>query len=233
LAFTTPSENPTRLTFRCLGAGTNKCVYRVVDQPWVLAMSGNNRSVANGSVKEEVETLLRIGTAGLRVPKPFDNESRVDPVRAASEYYFDIDIEDEVDGEPGNGTRAFIQELIAFDVEMPKKIKAEKENYDTNHILHPERKRRPSFDRSLADITGILTYFRVNPWGDFQVLYNRTNGYVYVFDPLKTDPLRDENVRILEKWIADLNGSDAGVVAAPVVASTRPRSASLPAMKFH
>jgi len=77
LAFQKPLESPD-LTFDYLEAGVNKLVFRVKHQnvptDWVLCFQSNEREgVGAGKIEfeGEVNTLVRLGEKGVRVPQPF------------------------------------------------------------------------------------------------------------------------------------------------------------------
>ena len=190
------------LTFTGLGAGTNKRVLRVDGTNWVLAVGPNDSFVTKKSFEEEVATLLVIGVGDVRIPEPFNSARRANALVSASDYIFDVDIYDSDAGKEYKAP-AFIQEYLTG-AEMPKKVPEEKKNFMKSAVRQGGNLTPATLDVTRDDLLKIQARFLQRPWGDFQVFYDSTSGFLYVFDPLDSDTLVEKNKEVIAHWLTDL-----------------------------
>jgi hypothetical protein len=61
-----------------------------------------------------------------------------------------------------------------------------------------------TLDTTISDLKKILARLKVKEWGDFQVIYQKETGFVYVFDPLPENNSGTSFVPIVTKWLADI-----------------------------
>lgn len=191
LAMHTASQSD-MLTFTSLGNGSMKRVVRIVGEEWVLAMAGDS-SMAMQDMTGEVKTLNLLGTAGILVPQPF-NEAKPE------ELIFTL----KVTGENGDerDTPCFLQQFLSRDswVEMPKLVG--KDTFAQDTMLNGGV---PShIDVSVDRLARILDQLRVKEWGDFQIMYNKINGEVVVFDPLPENKSGKSFIPLVERWLGDI-----------------------------
>jgi len=183
------------MTFKWLGSGTNKNVFRIVGEPWVLAIAGMSKT-AEGDILDEVKTLRRIAKCGIKVPKPFQGNI------SATDKDFTFSLDGLWDDQAGS-RMAFIQEYLPY-IEMKKANNPE--NFVKLNIIG--RTRTNIIAAALRDLSKIQRAYKFTPWGDFQVMYNRSTGNFYVFDPMPTpNPgqfgLKTPDV-LLKTWIKQL-----------------------------
>ena len=190
-----------------LGAGMNKMAFQVRNTPWVLCFGHNlmvSRATARNDFIEEINTLVRLGTNGVPVPRPFPasppSPNFLFSIRCTKESGEDFN-EAEVD--------AFIMEHLPASqyAEMPKSVN-EKLNFAKTQII-PGNRVPTTIGRTKADLLAICTEWRQRPWGDFQVMYHRATGSLTVFDPQATDGKHDEHRNAMNRWVADIDAAIA------------------------
>ena len=65
----------------------------------------------------------------------------------------------------------------------------------------------PTLDTTIGDLEKILARLEVREWGDFQVIYQKITGYVYVFDPLPENNSGVSSIPIVKKWLSDIDAA--------------------------
>ncbi len=182
----------TNLTFTTLGTGSMKRVVKVDNENWVLALSGDS-DAAKTDMDGEVSTLLGLALHRIRVPQPFRTTITKDEILFEMTVYNE-DIGDE------KVYPAFIQQYLPY-VEMDKI--ARKEDFAKNSILQGNVV-PATIQTTVDDLTTILTRLKQREWGDFQVMYDRQTGYVYVFDPLPDNNSGTSFVPLVKRWLDDI-----------------------------
>jgi hypothetical protein len=183
--------------FGTLGAGTNKMAVLVNGTSWVLLFGKTGRRVELDSFREEVDTLRALATRGLRVPRPIDG--------GQATYHFTITVFNDGD-EPV--VPAFLQAFMSREdfVEMTKATEQDRDAFARNHIVTAGRV--PStIDTTLADLRKIRQEMAQTPWGDFQVMYQKSTGFLYVFDPLRVDPNQRKYLTSIDTWLRDIEAA--------------------------
>jgi len=170
-----PGENPP-LKFTGLGYGSNKRVLAVDGENWVLALAGDVATAVK-DVVDEVTTLNLLAKNKIRVPEPFSEGVSPDDV------IFNLNVHN-LDSDKKKAYPAFLQQYLSrlTYVEMVKKEGPA--NFAKNHIV-PNGVVPNTIEATIKDITDIRDYFKkFGEWGDFQVMYNKIDGHVVVFDPM-------------------------------------------------
>jgi hypothetical protein len=185
-----PSE---RFTFTSLGTGSMKRVVRIVGQDWVLAVAGDS-DAAEADMLGEVKTLQLLGTAGILVPMPF-TEGRPE------ELLFKIRILNQDMGEMD--VPVFLQQFLPRTawVEMVKLEGAAtfaKTTMVTDGIVPGH------IGTTVTRLAKILDQLKISEWGDFQIMYNKLDGEVVVFDPLPTNTSGKSFIPLVEGWLRDI-----------------------------
>jgi hypothetical protein len=201
------SANPENLTFSSLGNGCMKRAVRVVNNDWAL-LFGTESIGAEQDMEGEVGTLLDLGTKGVRVPAPFNgNWGRNDII-------FKLNIAYDVN--EAKLYPAFLEQLLPY-VEMDKQSsQATKESYARDNIM-TNGIVPPTVSQTVDDLAAILKALQGHEWGDFQVMYDNVNGYVYVFDPLPNNNTRVEvGPPLVKRWLRDI----AEVIRASLTATS-------------
>jgi len=188
-----PSE---RLTFTSLGTGSMKRVVRIVGQDWVLALAGDS-DAAEADMLGEVKTLQMLGVAGVKVPMPF-TEARPE------ELLFKLTIQNQDMGEME--VPVFLQEFLPRTawVEMVKLEGAAgfaKSTMVTDGIVPGH------IGTTVARLAKILDQMKIAEWGDFQIMYNKIDGEVVVFDPLPANTSGKSFIPLVEGWLRDIQGA--------------------------
>jgi len=183
--------SPNPQTFRTLGSGSMKRVVRVENEDWVLAMAGDSPA-APADMRSEVDTLKELAAAGVRVPEPFMTGE-------AGEILFTLELNNTDSGD-AKRYPVFLQQFLPYQ-EMDK-LK-DRMNFAKDFIV-PGQKLPASLATTITDLKAILRQLKVREWGDFQVIYHRTTGYVYVFDPLPTNNSGISSIPIVERWLDDI-----------------------------
>ncbi len=64
-----------------------------------------------------------------------------------------------------------------------------------------------NMQNTYRDLANIYSAFEQNPWGDFQLLYEKSTGYVYVFDPAPITQLGNSfgPLKVLDDLMKDLH----------------------------
>jgi len=210
LSFQNPSESQ-GLTFKYLGAGSNKMVaqvYKTSALPWVLCWQSNERyQGAYRDFKDEVETLQRLGKPdgtlrGCRVPLPFPVPG--EPVNEL--FQFNVD----------NWESGDVADVWAFVIEFldmaNRYIEYKKKEGDLAGFLEkkcfaPNRAEAKKHVKSTRDtFDAIVRKWKQKTWGDFQVLYDKQTGELVVFDPLSdSTPTAEADVtKALAQWEKDI-----------------------------
>ncbi len=185
---------PETLTFKTLGTGSMKRVVRVENEDWVLALAGDSPAAAK-DMQGEVKALKELAEAGVRVPAPFKDGLE-------GEILFALDIFNEDLGDTKTYP-AFIQQYLPYQ-EMDK-LK-DKFNFAKDFIVKGSVL-PATLDTTVADLKKILARLKVREWGDFQVIYQKETGYVYVFDPLPENNSGVSFVPLVERWLADIEAA--------------------------
>ena len=185
-----PSE---RLTFTSLGTGSMKRVVRIVGHDWVLAIAGDS-GAAEADMLGEVKTLQLLGTAGIKVPMPFTEAP-------PNELLFKLQVENQDMGDME--IPVFLQEFLPRTawVEMVKLEGAAafaKSTMVTDGIVPGH------IDTTVARLAKILDQMKIAEWGDFQIMYNKIDGEVVVFDPLPTNTSGKSFIPLVEGWLRDI-----------------------------
>jgi hypothetical protein len=184
-------ESDQMLTFETLGSGSMKRVVRVNEGSWVLALAGDS-SKAAADMLGEVRTLIKLSREGIRVPDPF-------PMGVENKIIFNFNVYNDDVGETKTYP-AFLQQYLQGQ-EMDK-LK-EKRNFAKDFILNtglPE-----NIDTTVSDLTNILKVLVVWEWGDFQVIYQKETGFMYVFDPLPENNSGTPFAPLVRRWLADID----------------------------
>jgi hypothetical protein len=200
ITLTMADGSPDMLQFRTLGSGSMKRVVEVVGTGWVLALAGDSP----GAVKDitgEVDTLLRIGADGVRVPEPFTTGKRDDILFELTVYNSDIGDE--------KTYPVFLQQYLSGK-EMEKLKK--REDFAKDFILSNSQA-QATIETTIDDIENILAALKKKEWGDFQVIYMRDTGYVFVFDPLPENTSGTSSIPVVEAWLSDLSAAKSPVVS--------------------
>ena len=203
-----PSE-PNDFRFRYLGAGSNKHAIQIEGTRWVLLCGNPVRTNQTyfDDFDKEVKTLVRLGTAGVPVPKPFGGSAK--PKVFHINLFFS-----------GNEKRvpAFLQEYLPVTstdfAEMPKAENA-RDNFAKTDILGGGTLPKTIW-KTVDDLNTIAAAMSSAPWNDFQLMYNRSSGRVIVFDPMpfpdvtpedEIGRVRDRNLNTIDIWLDDIDGA--------------------------
>jgi len=203
------TANGCELTFRKLGAGTNKVAVLVraddQDTEWVLLFgkpSSNTQTRASTlqNVTEEVSTLRALG-ATVPVPRPFG------PALGGTVVLFEITAW--MDGQEGP-VPAFLMQFMSRSrfVEMQKRPERERETFARNAIVTGGRIPL-TIVKTCDDLRTIRGAMATTAWGDFQVMYDKQSGAVLVFDPLPSDPNQAVYLALVDKWLKDIDDAIA------------------------
>ncbi|MGA7339703.1 MAG: hypothetical protein WBE72_02905 [Terracidiphilus sp.] len=181
------------LTFTSLGTGSMKRVVRIVGHDWVLAIAGDS-DAAEADMLGEVKTLQLLGTAGVKVPMPFTEASPQD-------LLFKLTIHNQDMGEME--IPCFLQEFLPRTawVEMVKLEGAPgfaKSTMVTDGIVPGH------IGTTVTRLAKILDQMKVTEWGDFQIMYNKIDGEVVVFDPLPANTSGKSFIPLVEGWLRDI-----------------------------
>ena len=108
------------------------------------------------------------------------------------------------DGDEGSAF-AFLLEFMPPDVflEMPKTLN-EKLNFAKTHIVTGNRL-PPTIDVTRSDLVKICDAWKIQKWGDFQVMYNKMTGSMTVFDPQETDGIMAQHEQAMNQWLTDID----------------------------
>ncbi|CAI6091273.1 unnamed protein product [Clonostachys chloroleuca] len=199
------------LSFSYLGAGTNKMVFRVSQntQPttWVLGTQHNPRSSTGAKdIKDEISILNRLAHDGVSVPQPFSASTQ------ESDVLINYELENYESGDAGK-VCGFPEEY--FDLRTAQNpagryLEMNKNAGDLKNwlkakvldVFHPNKTQfqhlRTSFDKMKAS-------WDKKYWGDFQVIYDITDGGLIVFDPNNDTTNHKATDEILRQWQDDLN----------------------------
>jgi len=180
--------------FKTLGSGSMKRVVRVETEDWVLALAGDSPA-AEKDMQGEIKTLKELAEAGLRVPEPF-------MTGLEGEILFKLTLSNADTGDTKTYP-AFLQQFLPYQ-EMDKlKNKADfAKDFIVNESVMPA-----TLATTVSDLKKILARLKVREWGDFQVIYQKATGYVYVFDPLPENNSGTSFVPLVEKWLADIEAA--------------------------
>jgi hypothetical protein len=187
--------------------------FLVANTTWVLCFGYNltaRRDAVLRDFRDEVDTLVRIGGQGVRVPKPF-------PASPPSpNFIFEMNCYNDESGRDGD-VYAFLLEFMSSEhfVEMPKGPN-EKKNFAKINIV-PDNRLPPTIAQTRADLVKICAAWKIQKWGDFQVMYNKTLGTLTVFDPQATDGRSEQHQAAMNQWLADIDAAielDASKIAA-------------------
>ena len=194
ITLTMSSSRDRNLTFRTLGSGSMKRVVKVDNEEWVLALAGDSPA-AKKDMDAEVETLKQLSEAGVRVPEPFVTGLK-------GEILFNLKILNTDSGDT-KSYPAFLQQYLPYQ-EMDKlKKKADfAQDFIVNESILPA-----NLDTTVSDLKKILTRLKVREWGDFQVIYQKATGFVYVFDPLPENNSGTSFVPLVERWLSDIEAA--------------------------
>lgn len=182
--------------FQYLGAGTNKLAFRVVGTNWVLCLGKTGHQVEAHTFQTEIDTLLRLGRNGVRVPAPFETNIQT------ANVLFQVNVV----GDEEVTVPAFIMQFMPTGArfrEVPKNPPMARRNFMSINAMNGSMA-RPTTRQTFDDLNVIHGEMAQRPWGDFQVMYDRMNGQVIVFDPLDTDPNQQQYLATLDGWIDDL-----------------------------
>ena len=183
--------SPNPLRFKTLGSGSMKRVVEVDGTGWVLALAGDS-DAATKDIGDEVDTLLRIGADGVRVPEPFVAGMRDEIVFRLSIYNTDLGDE--------KTYPAFLQQYLKGQ-EMDK---LKQRNDFAKDFILTSGKAPANVKTTVSDLEKILVALKKKEWGDFQVIYMKDTGYVYVFDPLPENKSGQSAVPVVEAWLDDI-----------------------------
>jgi len=184
------------LKFLTLGNGTMKRVVRIENEDWVLALVGDSPT-AEKDMQNEVRTLLELSAAGVRVPEPFVTGPQ-------GEILFNLTVTNPDSDEIDKVYPAFLQQFLPYR-EMDKLKK--REDFAKDFII--DNGVPPTIAQTIADLKAVLARLKVREWGDFQVMYQKATGYVYVFDPLPDNNSDVSSAKIVEKWLSDIEAAIA------------------------
>jgi hypothetical protein len=199
VALSIPMENPP-ITFTGLGYGSNKRVLAVNRENWALALTGD-AATAVKDVVDEVITLNLLAKNGIRVPDPFGEGVSPDDV------IFNLTVHN-LDNDKKKAYPAFLQQYLSSltYVEMVKKEGPA--TFAKKHIV-PNGVVPNTIQTSIKDITDIRDYFKkFGEWGDFQVMYNKIDGHVVVFDPMPKNLNSSLSfTSFVTTWLADIEAA--------------------------
>lgn len=182
-----------KLTFTSLGTGSMKRVVRIDGHDWVLAIAGDS-DAAEEDMLGEVKTLQLLGLAGVKVPMPF-TEGRPE------DLLFKLNVENQDMGEME--IPVFLQQFLSRTswVEM---VKLEGAAGFAKSTMVPNGIVPGHIGTTVARLTKILDQLKIAEWGDFQIMYNKNDGEVVVFDPLPTNTSGKSFIPLVEGWLHDI-----------------------------
>lgn len=187
--------------FRYLGAGSNKIAMHITGTSWVLLFGNPARNIArsNIDIAGEINTLRRLSDAGVPVPGPFDSLGAMDPL-----FRINLTVADQP-------ICAFLQIYMPATAgrwaEMTKR--GGMETFAATQIV-PGGQVSVTTGDTLDCLNKIRAEMAANPWNDFQVMYNRQNGKVVVFDPMEfvndthRIQVQAEKLTLIDRWLDDI-----------------------------
>lgn len=182
------------LTFKTLGSGSMKRVVRVEGEDWVLALAGDSLA-ATQDMQGEVKALKTLAAAGVRVPEPFVTGEE-------GEILFELTLSNQDSGDTKTYP-AFLQQFLPYqEMDKLKNRGNFAKDFIVNGSVLP-----PTLDTTIGDLEKILARLEVREWGDFQVIYQKITGYVYVFDPLPENNSGVSSIPIVKKWLSDIDAA--------------------------
>ncbi|EXJ54685.1 hypothetical protein A1O7_10026 [Cladophialophora yegresii CBS 114405] len=195
------------LHFEFLGNGANKSVFAVTvggthktPTDWVLCVQNSMLTPATKEFAGETGILAYVGSKGVRVPRPFETPLPKD-------FIVDVLLSNDEDSHHVAGCAFFMQRLDIGGrfIEMRKLDKPE----DFMKKCLGEKDAIKHVATTIDAVKHIRTVFDANPWADFQVLYDKADGGLMVFDPwpdkagIKQKAVDD----MLDKWLHDLGAA--------------------------
>jgi hypothetical protein len=170
-----------------------KRVVRIVDHDWVLAVAGDS-DMAEEDMLGEVKTLQLLGAAGVKVPMPFTEA-------APDELLFKLVVQNQDMGDME--LPVFLQEFLPRTawVEM---VKLEGAAGFAKSTMVPGGVVPGHIGTTVTRLKKILEQLRVKEWGDFQIMYNKIDGEVVVFDPLPANTSGKSFIPLVEGWLRDI-----------------------------
>ncbi|KAI9696995.1 MAG: hypothetical protein M1836_004956 [Candelina mexicana] len=196
---------PLNLSFVFLGSGFNKTIFGVNagtrTTQWALAVEKGTSSNQVHTVKAENTILTRLGSTYLRVPGPF---KRID---VPKELISTVNVIFDEDKTFIKCSAYFMQRLtIGSEGRFVEMEKSERENFIRKCLEEiPDAKAR--IQHTIDTIKKIKEVYNEEPWADFQVLYDKADGGLLVFDPSASQigiRMKDVN-QMLDKWLKDLD----------------------------
>lgn len=182
------------LTFRTLGTGSMKRVVRVEREDWVLALAGDSPAAVK-DMQGELKALKTLADAGVRVPEPFVSG-------VEGEILFALNVTNTDSGDT-KSYPAFLQQFLPYQEMGKLKNKNDfAKDFIVNTSVLPA-----TLHTTISDLKKILARLKVKEWGDFQVIYQKETGFVYVFDPLPENNSGTSFVPLVEKWLADIDAA--------------------------
>lgn len=202
-----------RLTFRYLGGGSNKLVFQILEDGansgYTLAFQARpNDEDKEKDVRDEVEILRRLAEHNVLVPKPI----ATDP--SATDHVFSFEIEN-YDCDKEGTVYGYIMEyfgIVTKDnpearyLEMTK-FEGDLPNWMEKRVLSAMPNAKTYLETTIKTFNLIKAEFEREPWGDFQVIYDTTDGRLVVFDPYSDTSNKAKTIAILEKWQEDLENA--------------------------
>ena len=208
-----------KLTFRYLDSGANKLVFRVYNSgtptDWVLAFQHiPGDTMARQLLEGEIRVLKRLASHHVIVPQPIGGD-------ANGNHVFDFHL-DNLDSHAGV-VYGYIMEYLDIRrannpngrwVEMSKK-EGDLPNWLQSKILSVLPGAKGNLHNTIQTFDVIRTQFEADPWSDFQVMYDSTNGNLMVLDPwdephkATLDTYKEKIVILLKKWKDDLDKASA------------------------
>ncbi|KAI9788816.1 MAG: hypothetical protein M1835_002040 [Candelina submexicana] len=180
---------PLHLSFVFLSSGFNKTIFGAPPPTRVTPCKPPNT------------ILTRLGSTYLRVPGPF---KRID---VPENLIFTVNVIFDEDKASIKCSAYFMQRLtIGTEGRFVEMETSERENFIRKCLEEiPGAKAR--IQHTIGTIKKIKKVYNEEPWADFQVLYDKADGGLVVFDPSASPvgiKVKDVN-QMLDKWLKDLD----------------------------